>query len=115
MEDEVVGAVEALAHVFVDEYVLLVVLEIVAIDAALAVIACDEPALAVEDEAIGAGLATARLGAGVARRLDERLDRLALLPLIDAVIRNIGKQQILAVRDPNGAFRPFEAVGKLFH
>src|SRR5262249_50901178 len=65
LEDAVVGAVEALALVAVGQRGLLAVL-FQAGDAAVAVLTEDQPALGIEQQAVGAGFAAARLGAGVA-------------------------------------------------
>src|SRR5262249_59984658 len=83
-------------------------------DAAVAVLAQDEAALVVEGQAVGAGLALALLGAGVAGRLHEDGGALALLPLHDAVVRDVGEQEEAAVAlDPDRPFGPRIAVGQL--
>ena len=38
-------------------------------------------------------------------------DAFAFLPLEDRVLRAVGKQQVLAFEDPDGAFGPVETLG----
>src|SRR5207245_3226712 len=115
-EDQVVGAVKALAHVIVGENGLLAVLFNTA-DAAVAVLAQDQPALRVERQAVGAGfvagLAAARLLAGVAARLEVLRDPLLGGVLVDDVVRDVGEEQVAAVLDPDRPLDPDEALGHL--
>src|SRR4051812_14900165 len=64
LEDDVIGAVEALAHVAIDQRHFPAAFH--ARDTAVAVLAEDQPALKVAGQAVGAGLAAAGSGAGVA-------------------------------------------------
>jgi len=73
--------------------------------AAAAMLAGDQPTLAV------AGIAV-----GEVRRLAEDADRAGLfLPFQDALVRDVAAQQIAAVAEPHRAFGPAQAGGDAFH
>ena len=74
-------------------------------DAAAAMLAGDQPALAV------AGIAV-----GEVRRLAEDADRAGLLfPLDDALVGNVAAQQIAPVAEPHRPFGPAQAGGQPLH
>jgi hypothetical protein len=80
--------------------------------APLAVLAEDEPALAVEGEAVRAGLAPREreIARVAAPGEDERHSR-AARPAVDGVARNVGEEEGAARCVPERALRPAEPVG----
>ena len=99
VQGQVVGAIELLAHVVVGEDGFLAVF-FDARDAAVAVLAQVQPALGIDEQAVGAGFvagfAAARLVAGVAGGFEKLGGALARFPLDDDVVGNVGEQQALA-------------------
>ena len=62
----------------------------------------DQPALRVEQQAVGARLAARGARAGVAAGLEEDADPFAFLPAEDRVLRHVGEEQVAAVRTQTG-------------
>ena len=74
----------------------------------------DELALRVEGQTVGSELPTGRRGArAISRRPQEDRERLALLPSIDRVLRDVAEQQVAAAPLPHGSFGPVESLGEL--
>ena len=87
-------------------------------DAAVAVLAADEPALPVECEAVGAPLAAVLGRPGEARGLQEDVEALARPPAVNAVVGDVGEEQAaggqpaLVARHPDRSLAPGEARGE---
>src|SRR5207247_7982859 len=110
---QVIGTVEALAFVLIDEHRQLAVL-LDPLDDAVAVAAADQPAFGIEHQPVGAGLwcvGNERLRAGVADALAEDADPALGIPLHDLVGRDVGENEKALVLDPAAAFGPIEALG----
>ena len=81
-------------------------------DAAVAVLAEDEPALRVDQQAVRARLAAPAGVPGVAARLEEDADPLALLPLEDGVRGTSEKSRKPPRAIPDRPLGPVEPVGE---
>src|SRR5262245_16028744 len=118
-EHDVVGRIQPLCHVFVDQHSLLLGGEVDAENGACARSGGDETA-ASQDQAVGTGLAKVggpSYSVGVITRILQP-DRTALCrrPFDDVVDLGVGGQQVaVSATNPNRPFCMQEAVADLFH
>ena len=114
IDDRIVRAVESLAFESIGErHVFGLGIRPIGIeprDAAIAVLAQNQAALAIEGQAVGARFAAAWIVARVAGWFEEQLDAIFRVPPHEGVVGNIGAQQEVAVANPDWAFAPGHAL-----
>jgi hypothetical protein len=111
MDDGVVGAVEPSAVPGVGHGPLAAV-RLQPADAAVAVLAGDQPTLAVEREAVAARLITVGHDPGEPRRVEVHTQSGSRLPAMHPVAGNVGKQQVTCFLHPDGSLRPRKPAGQ---
>ena len=107
MDGTIIWAVEPLALVVVGDRALAATGREPA-DAAVAMLAGDQTALAVERETIAAALAAVGADAGEAGRLEVHRNTLALLPAIDTVARDVAEEEVPLLFRPHRPLGPFK-------